>query len=432
MTTRTSRRQFLATTSAAATVIWGGCQTATSGRRVLGANERLNVACIGTAGRAASNIKGVESESIVALCDVDDTLLAAAGQKFPSAKLHSDFRRMLDQRDIDAVVVSTPDHTHAVCAMGALNSGRHVYCEKPLTRTVSEARALRNVAANKRLATQMGNQIHAGENYRRVVEAIQSGVIGAPTDVHVWSASTYGHIPYPKAFPALPPKLNWDLWLGPVEPVPYHPDFIPAKWRNWWAFGGGSLADFGCHYMDLPHWALDLHAPATIEAITDAPADPHRPPVKMTVKYVYPEEGRRPQVALTWYQGGLVPEQLPEKFRKDFRAGVLFLGSKGMLLASYTKFHLLPEESFTGWQPPAQTIPNSIGHHAEWILACKTGSDTMSPFAYGGELSEAVLLGNVAHRAGCKLVWDAVNARTVNCPEAEQFLQHRYRRGWRL
>jgi hypothetical protein len=184
--------------------------------------------------------------------------------------------------------------------------------------------------------------------------------------------------------------------------------------------------------MDLPHWALNLRAPTSIEAFTDAPADPLRPPVKMTVKYTHPAGARRGPIQLTWYQGGLVPPQLPEKFQKEFRAGVLFIGTKGMLLASYTKFHLLPEEKFIGWQAPPQTIPKSVGHHEEWIRACKTGSDTLSPFSYAGELSEAVLLGNAAHRAGCRIGWDAVAGRATNCPQATEFLEHEYRSGWKL
>jgi predicted dehydrogenase len=431
---KANRRQFLATATAAATgtMLWGGCQTATNGRRILGANERLNLGCIGTSGRAASNLKGVQGENIVALCDIDDTLLAARTQEFPQAKLHHDFRRMLEQTDIDAVVVSTPDHTHAVATVAALQSGRHVYCEKPLTRTVSETRIVRDLAARSRLATQMGNQIHAGDNYRRVVEAVTSGTIGSVNEVHVWSASTYGHLPYPAGFAALPPQLNWELWLGPVEPWPYHPDFIPAKWRNWWHFGGGSLSDFGCHYMDLPHWALGLRAPETVEALDTPAADPKRPPVAMTLRYEYPARGAQPAVTLYWYQGGRAPAQLPEKFAKDFRAGVLFIGSGGMLLSNYSQQHLLPEEKFAGWKRPEPTIAKSVGHHEEWIRACKTGSPTLSNFAYAGALSEAVLLGNVAHRAGQKIVWDTKTCRVTNCPAAAEFVQHQYRAGWKI
>ncbi len=429
-----NRRQFLASTAAAAasTVIWGGCQTAKSGRRIIGANERLNIGCIGTANRAASDIAGVKNENIVALCDVDETFLAAKLKEFPGAKTYRDFRRMLEQNDIDAVVVGTPDHTHAVATVGALNSGRHAYCEKPLTRTVSEARIVRNLARKTGLATQMGNQIHASANYRRVVELVQAGAIGPVKEVHVWAASMYGHIEYPKEFPPVPASLDWDLWLGPVTPKPYHPDFAPFKWRNWWHFGGGSLADFGCHYMDLPHWALGLSGPLSVEPVETSPPDKERPPVALVLKYRHPARGAQPPVNLFWYQGGGHPAQLPAKFEKDFRSGVLFIGEKGMLLSSYSKHYLLPEDKFVGFAPPAPTIPDSVGHHEEWIRACKSGSPTLSNFEYAGALSEAVLLGNVAHRVGQKIEWDAPNARVTNCPAAEQFVQHHYRRGWKI
>ncbi|MBI3878751.1 MAG: Gfo/Idh/MocA family oxidoreductase [Verrucomicrobia bacterium] len=432
-----TRRQFLHTSALATawTVFWGGCQTATSGRRIIGANDRLNIGCIGTANRAASDIAGVKSQNIVALCDVDESFLASKSKEFPSAKTYRDFRRLLEQKDIDAVTVGTPDHTHAVAAVAALRSGRHVYCEKPLTRTVSEARIVRNTARqHPRLATQMGNQIHASANYRRVVELVQSGAIGPVKEVHVWSASTYGHLEYPKEFPTPPPaNLDWDLWLGPVTPKPYHPDFAPFKWRNWWAFGGGSLADFGCHYMDLPHWALELRGPLTVEAVKGPqPADKERPPVELVVKYEYPARGAKPPVTLFWYQGGGRAPMLPEKFVKNFRAGVLFIGAKGMLLSDYGAHHLFPEQNFIGVDAPKPWIPDSIGHHEEWILACKTGTATLSNFEYAGALSEAVLLGNVAHRAGCKLEWDAAPARVKNCPAAEEFVQHHYRKGWKI
>ncbi|HEY6168871.1 MAG TPA: Gfo/Idh/MocA family oxidoreductase [Verrucomicrobiae bacterium] len=432
---RASRRQFLKTSAVAATgtVAWGGLQTSASARRILGANDRLNIACVGTANRAAADIAGVKGENIVALCDVDETYLGLKANEFPGAKTYRDFRRMLEQKDIDAVVVGTPDHTHAIVAAAALDGGRHVYCEKPLTRTVSETRRLRELAKRKGLATQMGNQIHAGANYRRVVEVVQSGAIGPVKEVHVWSGSTYGHIEYPKEFPPMPPaNLDWDLWHGPMAVKPYHPDFVPAKWRNWWHYGGGSLADFGCHYIDLPHWALDLRVPLTIEAIKGPKPDKERPPTELAVKYEYPTRDAKPPVTLFWYQGGGHAPQLPEKFEKEFRAGVLFVGEKGMLLSGYTKYHLLPEERFTGFVAPKPWIADSAGHHEEWIRACKTGSPTLSNFDYAGALTEVVLLGNVAHRAGCKLEWDAANLRAKNCRAADEFLQHHYREGWKL
>jgi len=279
----------------------------------------------------------------------------------------------------------------------------------------------------------MGNQIHAGANYRRVVELVQTGAIGPVKEAHVWVNSTYGHIEYPKEFPPMPPaNLNWDLWLGPVTHKPFHPDFAPFKWRNWWHFGGGSLADFGCHYIDLPHWALELRAPLTIEAVKGPKPDPERPPTELVVKYEYPARGSKPPVTLFWYQGGGHAPQLPEKFEKEFRSGVLFIGQKGMLLSGYTKHHLLPEEKFAEVRPPKPFIADSIGHHEEFILACKTGSRTLSNFDYAGALTEAALLGNVAHRCDCKLEWDAASLRAKNCAAADEFIQHHYRTGWKI
>ena len=261
----TSRREFLKRASLASSGLWlGGCASS----HVLGANERLNIGIIGVANRAGEDLKEVSKETdlvnIVALCDVDEKYLAAAKQRFPQAKTFRDFRRMLDEKNIDAVVVGTPDHTHAIATVGALKSGRHVYCEKPLTHTVSEARIVIETARRQKRVTQMGTQIHAGENYRRVVELLQSGAIGAVTEVHVFIDVSYtAEKPAPTA--PVPANLDWEMWLGPVIAKPYSPAYVPKDWRRWWHFGGGTLADFGCHHMDLSHWALDLHHAETVE-----------------------------------------------------------------------------------------------------------------------------------------------------------------------
>ncbi len=256
-----NRRRFLATSA--------GVLAAPYFSRSQGSpNGKLNIACIGTAGRAAGNIEGVKGENIVALCDVDSAHLAKAGEKFPAAKRYADFRKMLEQKDIDAVVVATPDHTHAVCAVAAMRSGRHVYCEKPLARTISEVRAMSDTAVATQRITQMGNQIHShpGNNYRRVVELVQSGAIGAVQEVHVWAGAIYGDKKLMANPPPPPASLDYDLWLGPVQYVSYRPEFAPFHWRHFWHFGGGTLADFWCHFGDLAHWALDLKYPSTIEA----------------------------------------------------------------------------------------------------------------------------------------------------------------------
>jgi predicted dehydrogenase len=425
----------------------GAGRTARAARR-LAANEKLNIGIVGVAHRGAANLQGVAGENIVALCDVDDTLLAAAAQKFPGAATYNDFRRLLDRPDLDAVVCSTPDHTHAVVAAAALRGGRHVYCEKPLTRTVSECRLVREAARRAKVATQMGTQIHADANYRRVVELVQGGVLGPVAEVHVWASATYGGRPPPGGEPPVPAGLHYDLWLGPVEPRPYHPEYLPGVWRNWWAFGGGALGDFGCHYMDLPHWALDLRYCSSVEVVDGPPPDPESVPPWMIVRYAYPARGDRPPVRLTWYHGGRKPEMLesilpaaPAKDAADggradrkagWPSGVLFVGAKGLLLSDYTRHVLLPEKAFADFTPPKPSIPDSIGHHAEWIEACKRGGPTTCNFDYSGALAETVLLGNVAYRAGAKLDWDPAALRATNTPKAEEFVHHRYRKGWTI
>lgn len=395
------------------------------------ANDKLNIGMIGTAAQARYDLNNVASENIVAVCDIDDNLLAKAGQDFPSAKKYTDFRRLLEQKNIDAVVVGTPDHTHAVATIAALKTRRHVYCEKPLTHTLSECRAVQKAAAKAKKATQIGTQIHAGDNYRRVVELIQRDAIGEVKEVHVWVPAIYGGKHLPTDTPPVPPNLHYDLWLGPVEYRPYHPEYLPFKWRNWWAFGGGALADFGCHYMDLPHWALELKAPISVET-EGPPVDPESPPVWLIARYEYPNPKGGEPLKLTWYQGGKQPDFLDPEIARKWKAGVLFRGEKGELLSDYGKHVLMPEEKFKDFTRPEPFIPKSIGHHKEWIEACKTGSPTTCNFAYSGTLTEAALLGNVAFRAGKKLEWNSEKLKATNCPEADEFIQHHYRKGWKL
>lgn len=405
-------------------------------------NEKVSIGFIGVANRGGDNLAELsklnQMVDVVALCDVDDRYLAQAHEKHPRAKTYNDFRRMIDQKDIDAVVVSTPDHVHAVAAAAALQTHRHVYCEKPLTRTISECRIIQNLAKKFNAVTQLGTQIHAGDNYRRVVELIQANAIGPVHEVHVWVAASYGGMNRPTDKPPVPPGLHWDLWLGPVGPYDYHPEYAPFKWRNWWAFGGGSLADFGCHFMDLPHWALDLRHPSSAEPLAGPAVHPDSTPPWLIVRYEYPGrpsiQGRpaQPPIVLTWYHGGKQPPLLDEEQSKYFRSGVLFVGEKGMLLADYTRRQLLPEKQFADYQPPAQSIPKSVGHHREWIEAIRNGGKPTCSFDYSGPLTEAALLGNVAYRVGRKITWDTEKLRAVGCPEADEFIQHRYRKGWNL
>ena len=438
MSSRLNRREFLGASAAVAgAVAAGDTLAAPPAPKPKAPSDKLHVAVVGVAGRGGANLNGVAGENIVALCDVDANRLGKAAKRFPKAKTFADFRKMLWQteKSIDAVVVSTPDHTHAPAAAMAMRMGKHCYCEKPLTHSVFESRTLVELAKKNKLVTQLGTQIHAGENYRRVVELVQAGAVGAVGEVHVWCSCRYGGVRRPKDAPPVPPHLDWDLWLGPAPYRPYHPCYLPGRWRNWWDFGTGGMGDFGCHYTDLPFWALKLRHPTTVES-EGPPPDAEAVPLWLIVRYEFPPRGDLPAVKLTWYHGGRQPAMLKDllapKDRKRWGSGVLFVGAKGMLLANYNARMLLPKEKFAGFQPPKPTIPPSIGHHREWIVACKTGGQTTCNFDYSGTLSEAVLLGNAAFRAGEKLQWDAQDLKATNTDKAAPYIRREYRKGWTL
>jgi len=395
-------------------------------------NEKLSIACIGTANRAAADVGGVEGENIVALVDIDKNYLDRAATKFPNARTYADYREMLDKEasKLDAVVVATADHNHAPAAIRAIRAGLHVYCEKPLTHTVQEARLIAEAAKKHKVATQMGTQIHAGDNYRRVVEIIQSGAIGDVTEVHVWVGKAWGGGERPEGGQEPPDTLSWDLWLGPAPERPFWPGiYHPANWRRWWDFGTGTLGDMACHYMDLPFWALKLRHPTTCEA--EGPeVHPETCPLGLIVRFQFPERESMPPVRFTWYDGNLTPREVAGE--RVPGSGVMFIGSEGKMFADYGSYRFFPTDKFANYQPPAPTIPRSIGHHAEWIKACKDGSPTTCNFDYSGALTESVLLGNVAFRTGQKLEWDAENLRATNCPAADKFIQKQYRPGWEV
>ena len=436
---RLSRRRFLSTTAAASSAMALGAYVNVSpAKESKSPSEKLNIAGIGVTGRGGEDIAGVASETIVALCDVDDNLMEKGMARFKAERKYRDFRTMLEkeEKNIDAVVVGTPDHTHAPAAAMALRMGKHVYCEKPLTHTVKEARVLATLAKEKKLVTQMGNQIHSENNYRRVVELVQAGAIGNVTEVHVWAGAVYKDARFTTGTTA-PKGLDWDLWLGPAPERPYSEGVHPFKWRAFWDYGTGTLGDFGCHYMDLAHWALNLRAPTAVEATGDpARFDPVSTPAWCIAHYEYPARGEMPAVKLHWYDSGKRPElweTLPEGAKKATAGGgQLFVGSGGMILSNYGQRWLLPEEKFAGFKPPEQTIPPSIGHHKEWIEGIKTGSKTMCNFDYAGALTEAVLLGTVAYRSGKRVEWDATNLKVTNNPDAQQFVHTEYRKGWTL
>jgi predicted dehydrogenase len=399
------------------------------------ANEKVHLGIIGVGGQGTYNLNNVAHENIVALCDVDTQReeVVAARKRHPQAKFYSDFRRVLDHKDIDAVVVATPDHWHAIPAVAAMKAGKHVYCEKPLAHSVHEIRVMMETAAKQKLVTQMGTQIHAEDNYRRVVEIVQGGVLGAVRRVQVWCAKRPDRRKLSKTPVKVRPGLEYDFWLGPAPQRPYDPAFLPFHWRWWWDFGGGILADMACHFMDLPHWALDLRTPTTVEASGGKKLGDgdHDVPDVLQVDYHYPARGNQPPVHLTWYSGMQGPSLEEKGPYHGFANGVVFEGEKGQLIADYGRYKLLPEKEFSGFTPPKQTIAKSKGHHREWLGAIRTGGPTTCNFAYSGALAETVLLGNVSFRSGRKITWNEMEGKTDSA-EADKWLRREYRKGWTL
>jgi predicted dehydrogenase len=435
-----SRRRFLAAAFAAS--------AAPAFLRAQSPNSRLNIAVIACGGRGAANLSGVSSENIVALCDVNQRAVDAAVVKHPQAKKYTDFRKIYDAANaFDAVVVSTPEHTHAFATLPALKLGKHVYCEKPLTHSIWEARLVRQTARQARVATQMGTQIHAGSNYRRVVELVQSGAIGAVREAHVWVSRAWGlqseeaaarnkDIVFvterPKGESPVPPGLDWDLWLGPAPERPFHEVYFPGpKWYRWWDFGSGTMSDLGSHWNDLPFWALKLDAPRTVVA-SGPPPHAELAPASMSATYEYGPRAGLPGVKLTWHQGERKPKIWEERGIPQWDSGVLFIGDDGMVLSNYSKHVLLPEEKFKDFKRPERFIPESIGHYQEWIDACKTGAPTTCNFEYAGALTEANHLGNVAYRTGRKIEWDSAKLEASGTPEAARIIRREYRKGWSL
>jgi predicted dehydrogenase len=439
-----TRRRFLKAAAAGGAAVLAA-PAIVRGRNL---NEKLNVAVIGCGGRGGGNMQSVAGESIVALCDVNEGNLNRAGQQHSGATRFIDYRKLYDEaKTFDAVVVSTCEHTHAFATLPALQLGKHVYCEKPLTHSVWEARIIREAAAKAKVATQMGTQIHAGDNYRRVVELIQTGAVGPVREVHVWVSRAWGLQSEadaqkngdivsvqerPKETQQSPSDLNWDLWLGPAPERPFHNVYFPGpKWYRWWDFGSGTMSDLGSHWIDLPFWALELKHPLTIEA-SGPPPHAEIAPASMQVTYEYGPRGDQPALALTWYQGVNKPKIWQENGIPQWGNGVLFIGDQGMVLADYGKHVLLPEKEFAEFKRPEPFIPASRGHHEEWIHACKTGEPTTCNFEYAGWLTEANHLGNVAYRTGKKLEWDAEALKATNAPEADRFIRREYRAGWKL
>jgi predicted dehydrogenase len=435
-----NRRQFLAGTTVATAF-------AIIPRRVLGtpgrpsANEKLNIAGVGVGGMGAGDIRRVPGENIVAVCDVDAHLAARAAKPFPAAKVYSDFREMLaTHNDIDAVMIATPDHSHAVVTKTALKMGKHVFCQKPLTHSVLEAVEVAKTAKQANVATQMGNQGQAGEGARLVCEYIWSGALGEVREIHSWSNRRPDISPRgvrrPTETPPVPEHLNWDLWIGPSPMRPYHPCYHPFAWRGWWDFGTGVLGDIGCHNLSAAFKALDLGWPESVKACSthwNAPPEVKNEtaPLASIVTFRFAATANRPEILIKWYDGGMMPPLPKEVGTKNIFAndGTLIVGDEGMLLGA----QLLPEAKATALGPPPKKLARSPGHYREWTDACRGGTPAGSNFVdHAGLLAAVVLLGNIALRTGEKLYWDPDNLRFKNSDAANALLQPPYREGWTL
>ncbi|MCK5407748.1 MAG: Gfo/Idh/MocA family oxidoreductase, partial [Candidatus Krumholzibacteria bacterium] len=431
----TNRRDFLKAGVGAAAAFTVVPRHVLGGPGVTPPSEKLNLAVIGVGGKGFDNVRNFGDQNIVALCDVDDHLAADAFRMFPKAARYHDYRGMLDkEKSIDAVIVSTPNHTHIPISVMAMRLGKHVYCEKPLGNNVHEVRVAAQVAEETGAVTQMGNSAHSGMNYRGVARMIQEGIIGEVREVHCWCEKAWapGDRPAPMAVPS---HLDWNLWLGPAPERPYNRCYHPKAWRNWWDFGAGRLGDMGCHILDLPFQALNLKYPTTVSADGPRPAHPESAPPWMICKWTFPKRGDKPPVELTWYDGDKRTPmhkqyQIPVWPPEDL--GTIFVGSEGILAAGYSRFKLYPEEKYKGVR--LAKVPRLHSHYMEWTEACKT-DDPKRPgthFGYSGPLTETVLLGTVAFRAGNKLEWNAENLDITNDPEANRFIRRTNRKGWEI
>ena len=442
-----NRRKFIGKSTAA----FGMAGLSAAKLRAASPNNKLNIAAIGVGGMGSGNIEKCSEENIVALCDVD---LKRGGKTFgahPKAKRFRDFRVMLDkmEKEIDAVIIATPDHTHAVATMEAMRRGKHVYTQKPLTHTIWEARQLTEASKRYGVATQMGNQGHSSNGARQTVEWIRAGVIGEVREVHCCSDRPLrgtrfekrlywpqGVANRPEKKEVVPDTLDWDLWLGPAPYRDYSSAYVPFDWRGWWDFGTGALGDMGCHIIDHPYWALKLGYPTSVEA-SSTHIHSETAPLASLVTYHFPARGELPPVRMVWYDGGIKPPR-PEELEPHEEwpvDGVLYVGDRGKIMhkSHGGKPTLLPLSRMNDFQRPDETLPRIKGSHEQnWIDACKGGAPACSNFNYSGPLTEVVLLGNLAIRTEGHLLWDGPNMRVTNNEAANEFVRREYRQGWRL
>jgi predicted dehydrogenase len=428
--TRITRRQAIQSTLAAGVGYWTASGAACG--RAESPGEKLKVAVIGVGGQGRSNLDGLASQHIVALCDVDEKRAGDAFDRFPRAARFQDYRRMFDQMagQIDAVAVSTPDHTHFHASMAALQLGKHLYCEKPMAHSVWEIRQMTEMAARQRVATQLGVQRHVLANMHRVVELIQAGAIGTVQAVHCWIDGDRGMPDIPPT-EKVPAHVNWDLWIGPAQPRDFSSSICPYGWRFWWDYGTGETGNFGCHILDIPFWALGLKYPQHVSA--EGPdVDSQRTPKHMAVKYVFEATAEQPRVDLHWYHAKQGPPILNDMKMSHEGNNTLFLGTKGQLLCGFGQRKLYPEDQFAGFPEPAPTIPDSPGFHREFIEACKGGPPATCDFRYSGPLSETVILGNVAYRAGGGFQWHAAELEARGNSHAAALIRPQFRAGWEV
>jgi len=429
---------------------------------VLGANDRINIACIGVGGKGDSDSSDAAGcgGNIVAMCDVDNNTLDRKAKQFPQAKRFNDYRKLFDQmgKEFDAVTVSTPDHNHGLAASHALTMGKHTFCQKPLTQTVFEARTLRRLASEKKLATQMGNQGSAENGLRRAIEVIQAGVIGNPKELHVWTNRPIWPqgIARPEGSDPVPESLNWDAWLGPAADRPYKKDvYHTFKWRGWYDFGTGALGDMACHTVNMPFRALKLGYPTAVECELASRVYPETFPLSSRIRFEFPERDGLPPLKFWWYDGN--PNEAFKPIRPTAEAtkeivsslgglpesGSLIIGEKGKLfspddygarffVAMKGQDELTPGDNHEACKAVPQSIPRSPGHMQEWFRMMKDGTPAFSNFDIAAYLTEIILLGCIGLRVGegVKMDWDGPNMKSTNLPEAERFVRRQNRKGW--